>query len=240
MYDLAKLCAQIHMPEEVTPILLSAPADDTLGFRTLRKHLLAACAAWERYRELGLSQQIYIDTMTAFSRFVREHRQSFGHYGFDRDFWTTRQTGCVLFRIGQLEYELLQEADQRFISLHIPSDTDLSCSCLRTSWEMAKPLLERIFPEFASVPWVCHSWLLSPDLHQLLPPDSRILSFQRSFSITPGDDDGECKQWVYGREDIPNGELPENTALQRNLKAFLLAGNTFRSGRGELIEDPFR
>lgn len=239
MYDLANLCKAIAMPEEVTRILLSGPSDDNLGLCTLRTHLEAACAAWDRYRELGISEEIYIATMAAFSRFVREHQASFGRYGFDRDFWTTRQTGCLLFRIGTLEYELLTENGSRFISLHIPSDSDLRYNALRSSWDLAKQLLETTFPAFRNVPWICHSWLLSPQLPGLLPSGSRILGFQRGFAIEEAEDDGEFKQWAYGRPDIPDQDLPESTTLQRSLKAFLLAGNTFHSGRGILKADPF-
>lgn len=177
MYDLANLCKAIAMPEEVTRILLSDTADDSLGLCTLRTHLEAACAAWDRYRELGISEEIYIATMAAFSRFVREHRDSFGRYGFDRDFWTTRQTGCLLFRIGTLEYELLTENGSRFISLHIPSDADLSLRALRSSWAQAKQLLDTTFPDFRNVPWICHSWLLSPPASRTSPlrlPDSGL------------------------------------------------------------------
>ena len=59
------------------------------------------------------------------------------------------------------------------------------------------------------------------------------------FEIVEAEDDGEFRQWAYGREDIPDRELPEKTTLQRNLKAFLLAGHTFRSGRGVLKKDAF-
>jgi hypothetical protein len=39
--------------------------------------------------------------------------------------------------------------------------------------------------------------------------------------------------------DIPNGELPEKTSLQRNVKAFLLGGGAFLSAEGVLVEEPF-
>lgn len=239
MYDLAKLCKRIAMPGAVTDILLSGPRDDALGFLTLRAHLQAACDAWTQYQALGIPEEIYLDTMACFSRFVWEHRASFGHYGFDRGFWTTRQTGCVLFRIGTLEYELLQTGGQRCVSLHIPSDADLSLPRLRQSLQRARALIEGAFPDYRSVPWGCESWLLSPELKQLLPENSRILAFQAGFCITPVPDDGECRQWVYGRQDIPYEELPEGTTLQRRLKAFLLAGNAFHAGRGLLNEEPY-
>ena len=239
MYDLAKLCENIHLPEEVTAFVLSDSQKNDGGLATLWAHLQAACRAWDRYEELEISEEVYIATMAAFSRFVREHMASFGVYGFDRDFWTTRQTGCVLFRIGELEYELRNPEGERFVSLHIPSDADLSLPSLGTSLEEARKLLERAFPDYAGAPMTCHSWLLSPQLAELLPEKSRILGFQRGFAITEAEDDGEFRQWAYGREDIPDAQLPENTTLQRKLKAFLLAGNTFHSGRGTLKKDAF-
>ena len=147
---------------------------------------------------------------------------------------------CLLFRIGTLEYELCAEEGIRVISLHIPSDADLSPAALRNSIRSAKEILERTFPDWADLPWYCHSWLLSPDLKTLLPETSKILYFQSLFHLESDDDEGEFKLWAYGREDIPNEELPEQTTLQRNLKSFLLAGNRFHSGKGTLKESAFR
>ena len=186
MYELAKLCADIQMPQEVTDALLKGSRNAFPGLAVLREHLNAACAALDTYEQLGLSQEIYVDTMAAFSRFVREHKQSFGTYGFDRDFWTTRQTGCLLFRIGTLEYELAEEGEIRVISLHIPSDAVLTAPALRQSIRSAKEILERTFPDWANLPWYCHSWLLSPDLKTVLPETSKILYFQSLFDLDRG------------------------------------------------------
>ena len=240
MYELDKLCDAIQMPPEVTGALLGHSREAFPGLAVLKAHLTAACEAWNTYEALGLSREIYVDTMAAFSRFVREHQRSFGVYGFDRDLGTTRQTGCLLFRIGTLEYELCAEDGIRVISLHIPSDADLSPAALRNSIRSAKEILERTFPDWADLPWYCHSWLLSPDLEAVLPETSKILYFQSLFSLESDDDEGEFKLWAYGREDIPNEELPEQTTLQRNLKRFLLAGNRFHSGKGTLKESAFR
>lgn len=241
MYDLAMLCRRIHMPEEVTEIVLSPEkGEEALGFQTLTDHLLFACACWEDYQKLGISEQIFMDTMACFSRFVREHMASFGCYGFDRGFWTVRQVSCRLFRIGQLEYELRKKDGQAIIDLHIPSDAKLQNSLLRHSYEEARALIGHTFPEFADAPYVCSSWLLSPDLKDLLPSTSNILKFQRAFTITNTFADQDFKEWVYKRTDIPDTDLPENTRLQKNLKSFLLSGGIFRSGEGVLTDDPFR
>ena len=253
--DMTELCTMIDLPAEVTEQVCAAPGvpeeilrllrtpgrweegrkalaaflgRDEDGFLTLAGHLQCALETWVLYRERGLSAEVFADTMKCFSRFVREHRDSYGRYGFDRDFWTPRQLSAVLFRIGEMEYELREEA----IHLHIPSDAVLDRSRLRQSWEAARAML-------GDAPMVCHSWLLSPDLPGLLDGDSRILAFQREFHIhTPGQD-REFRQWVFKDPDLPDAALPEDTTLQRRLKAYLLAGNTFHDAHGTLREDPF-
>lgn len=268
MYTLSSLCRAIRLPAEATEAVLSLEhevsvpslyklrteglwkeglaeakeqlGDDPRGFKMLACQLLCAVHCHDDYIRMGFSDRIYTDTFACFTRFVGEHLASFGHYGFDRGFWTVRQVSGRLFRIGVLEYELLVENGQKVVSLHIPSDADLSLPLLRESYDEAKALIDRAFPDFADVPYVCGSWLLSPDLKGLLPATSKILAFQRSFEIRNTFADEEFKEWVYGRMDIPNEALPESTSLQRNLKAFLLAGNIFHSGEGPLTADPFR
>lgn len=254
--DLQTLCARIDLPREVAERVLAAPTvpedilvclrtpgqwdrgaeglqaflgDDPGGFGTLSAHLQCALKTWEIYREKGISGDIFTDTMKCFTRFVAEHMESYGRYGFDRAFWTVRQLSAVLFRIGELEYELLEDC----ISLHIPSDARLEPELLRRSWLEARRLL-------GEGPMECESWLLSPTLAELLPPDSRILGFQRAFQIEPLGPDREFRQWVFKNPDLPDEALPEDTTLQRRLKHFLLSGGAFYNARGVLKADPFR
>ena len=264
-----ELCRRIRMPEDVTDILLRLHRDpafqpdlgdliweetwetglsalrnvlgnDPQGFKMLCCMLRCALDARQNYRTLGLSDEIYYDTMGCFSRFVREHMASYGCWGFDRDFWTVRQISCRLFRIGQLEYELIHRDGAPCLSLHIPTDVKLQLPLLRDSWLQARKVLFRSFPEYESASFFCHSWLLSPDLASILPPESNILAFQRSFDITPLDK--PCTgviQWVFKNPKLLPEAYPENTSLQRGLKAFLLAGNRFRDAWGILSRDPF-
>ena len=266
MYTLATLCNDICLPEEVTALVLelektiqvpteklyhketweegltelrTALDPDPDGFKILACMLRCAAERREEYLAQGFSHEIYVETMKAFSRFVGEHMESFGRYGFDRWFWTVRQLSLVLFRIGELEYEFKEKNGQDVISLHIPSDAKLEMPLLRKSYEEAKALLVPFFPGAENSVWCCGSWLLGPALQELLPADSRILGFQRNFQVTRTYPDPQFKQWVYKRIDIPNEDLPENTSLQRKMKAWLLAGNEYLSGEGPLVEDPF-
>lgn len=237
--DTHKLCCPESW-EEGRSELKQALGEDPLGYKMLCAQLRCAMNAWKNYEKLGIPRKIYVDTMAAFSRFVKEHLESFGTYGFDRDFWTVRQISCMLLRIGQLEYELLRRDGKAILSLHIPSDADLSLPGLRASYLQARELIGSVFPEWTDAPIFCYSWLLSQNLPELLPESSRILGFQRSFRITPAPKTKtDVVLWVFKNRDIPLDELPEQTSLQRRLKAFLLSGGVFRDGQGYLIEDPF-
>ena len=259
-----QLCRKINMPEEVTrklveldSILEQYPCQELLmqeetwaegleqikatlgedpnGLKRLCCMLRCAIKAREEYDRLGISEEIYVDSMAAFSRFVREHMESYGCYGFDRGFWTTRQVSSKLFRIGQLEYELTTLEGAPVVSLHIPTDVDLRHESLRPS--LAEGLAEffRIFPEYADKPVYCHSWLLSPLLKDMLPPTSNILRFQEMFDITLDEKpSNDVLLWVFKNPKLPKEDLPENSSLQRKLKRFLLAGNQFLEGKGYL------
>ena len=234
-----KMLRQQENWEQGQEALKAAFGEDPHGFQMLTCMLLAALECRADYETWGLSHEIYVETMACFSRFVNEHMTSFGCWGFDRGFWTVRQVSGKIFRIGQLEYEMTVEQGQKVISIHIPSDASLALPGLRKSWEEAKVLLNRIAPEYAGGPWICGSWLLSPNLKDFLPEDSRILGFQRNFTIMQQWQDEDFKEWLYGRVDISNEDLPEKTLLQRKVKQFLLGGGAFLSAGGVLSEDPF-
>ena len=266
-----ELCTAISMPEEVTAKVLEIHQDpafhpslqkllreetwaegldqlrqelgeDPLGLRMLTAQLRCALQAWETYEKLGISRQIYVDTMAAFSRFVREHMDSFGAYGFDRGFWTVRQVSCKLFRVGELEYELHYVEGSPFVSLHVPSDIHFGPEGLRASWEQAKGELLPKFPEYETAPMGCDpTWLLSPELKEMLPEKSNILAFQKSFQVEVQEPEmEELLQWVFKDPRLSYEQLPEDTSLQRKIKALLLSGRTFHFGSGLMVADPFR
>ena len=264
------LCTAISMPEEVTARVLEIHenpdfqphiallfreetwaeglkqlredlGEDPLGLGMLTAQLRCALEAWKTYEKLGISREIYVSTMAAFSRFVREHMDSFGTYGFDRGFWTVRQVSCKLFRVGELEYELHYLNGGPFVSLHVPSDIHFAPEGLRASWQQAKKELLPVFPEYVNAPVGCDpTWLLSPELKEMLPEKSNILAFQKSFRVEVQEPEmEELLQWVFKDPRLSYEQLPEDTSLQRKIKALLLSGRTFHFGSGLMVEKPF-
>ena len=185
-------------------------------------------------------EQVWLDTMKCFPRFIAEHRRSCGCDGFDRGSWTVRQVGARLFRIGELEYELLEDC----VSLHIPSDARLQPDLLNDSVRDARAFLAAYFPDRAEYPIRCESWLLSPRLPEWLPEHSNILRFRAAFDIEETDPQDDCAlEWVFcvaqeQRASLDLTALPENTSLQKRMKADLLAGGKPGSARGLLVR-PF-
>lgn len=227
--------------------------EDERGIGMLSCMLFCALKTHRRYQELGIGENIFIDTMKAFTRFVKEHRVSYGCYGFDREWWTVRQLSLKLFRIGELEYECSKSSPVSLgasageggaspcIYLHIPSDARLLSPLLAASYRDAKQFFARFFPEYSSVELYCESWLLSPALKEALPESSNILKFQKAFllqSIHPESD--SYLEWVFKRRNRPvNEELPEDTSLQKNLKRYVLSGGKVGEGIGMLRPEGF-
>lgn len=260
--ELKTLCSALSLPEEVVCQILSC--DGRCEERLLRQltcprhsraaygslaalvdpedmgmlacQLRSACLTYERYRKRGIPDSVFYDTMGCYRRFLGEAYAMYGIWKFDRAWWTWRQLSMRLFRIGQLEYEILYE--KRVICLHIPSDAVISEENLHSSLKEAKAFFREFYPKCRSWPFVCGSWLLSPELKKLLPDSSNIRRFQKRFLLLSRNPDAkDHMQWLFAvGEDAPLQTLPEGTSLRKNAKAHLLRGGKIGTALGILIK----
>ncbi|AII38647.1 MULTISPECIES: acyltransferase domain-containing protein [Enterococcus] len=214
-------------------------------FVALTIYLYAASQSWLKiYQPLKIPRTVYLATMNAFTRFIHEHFQVTGRYRFDRGFWIWRYTSGLIFRIGELEYERtyfpkghkeLKLEGKQCLSLHIPSDADLSRNKIRDSYESAIRFFELYFPDYHYQVMYTDTWLLSPNLTKWLKQDSKIRLFAadyRLLSVDEQDDSGV--PWIFGRVDAQVQDYPEKTSLQRQAKQQLLAGAHIGSALGIL------
>ena len=209
------------------------------GAKMLCCYLRAALITYENYRARGIDDEIYVETMKCFPRFVGECLARRDAIGFDRAFWSYRQLSFTLVRIGTLEYEWRLRKGEKIISIHIPSDADLSCEALSASYAAARKFLREKVPEYAEAPITCESWLLYEGLADLLRPDSGILRFQRCFDMKhQNPPHNGCLHFIFQHQDCTDfASLPERTSLQRNVKKLLLSGGGISSGYGVLKEE---
>ncbi len=209
--------------------------EDEGNIKILTCMLKASADAYAIYKTKGISDKIYFDTMKCYPRFIDETYKMTGKLYFDRYWWTSRQAGCHLFRIGELEYEMKHIEDKIVIGIHIPSDADFSPSTIDKSLINAKKLFTEYYPNLANAEYRCHSWLLDNQLKGMLNENSNIINFKNRFEIF---DEGEIGtdfiEWLYNTESTDYSALPENTALQRNMIIHLLSGGVIYNAYGRL------
>ncbi len=211
--------------------------EDKDNIKMLMSMLKASTIAYETYKRKGIEDEIYFSTMKCYTRFIDETYKRTGRFYFDRDWWTTRQAGCHLFRIGALEYEISHIDNKINIELHIPSDSDLSPFSVDQSLRNAKKFFDKYYSEIENTEYYCHSWLLDSQLKTMLKEKSNIIEFQKRFEIFDvGEIDTEFIQWVFNKNstDTDYTDFPEHTSLQRNIKKHLLSGGVIRSIYGKI------
>lgn len=213
---------------------------DPDGLKILTCMLAAGQHTHRMYKEKGINDKIFYDTMACFSRFVQENMVSYGKFGFNRDFWTARQLSLVEFRIGTLEYEMAVMEEEEVISIHIPSDADITNEKCRSSYLAAREFFKTYFPDYHYKHFACETWLLSPALKEIVAPNSRILEFQNAFRLVKLIPDApDYMEWVFKNPTLSIDEVPQDTSMQRKMKAFVKAGGDIGIALGYLTEQPF-
>ena len=218
--------------------LVNCLGKDSDNMKMLMCQLVCACRDYDRYKELGISDEVYFDTMRCFTRFLGERRMRTGEILFDRGWWTYRQVSMVLFRIGELEYELTNFEGKDAVSIHIPSDAAFVPENVEVSLRLAADFIQRVYPEYAQAEYFCESWLLSPRLAELVKETSNIRKFQKLFIIKKDmPEDTEYMEWMFGKEPGTSlEELPENTSLQIKTKELMKNGGNRGAGVGILTK----
>lgn len=181
-----------------------------------------------------------------------EQHENYGLDGisFELMIWSTMFMHCYLVRLGRLQYECglkhydkydsLFEGESVYINVHIPAaDNGLRADEVDESIRLAEEKLEQYFPRVVGKNHVycTNSWLLSPQLREILKPGSNIVKFQNRFTVTNLiDDPAPFLKFVFQVESaggsIDYRTLPEDTHLRREIKARLLRGDTLQVGFG--------
>ncbi|EKF50759.1 acyltransferase domain-containing protein [Lactococcus garvieae] len=214
----------------------------------LTYHLYAAFLCWDKnYVPHGISYEIYIDTMKCFTRFLEETRKIISTYKFNRGFWTWRYTSGLIFRIQELEFErvapphknkIARLAGKKYISIHIPSDANLSHEIISKNYLAAKDFLKKHFPSYEQAPFVTSTWLLSPKLKEWLKEKSNLRLFASDYDLVKTNPDSdEGVPWVFNSISTDILNYPEETSLQKAAKKWMVSGGHIGSALGILKED---
>ena len=197
----------------------------------------------EKYREKGLSEEMFLGAMRDLRCKLYECREVFGIWGSFVAVWFSRFYHFSLFTLGHLEFCLTDapfdyekdglriEKGQPCIDVHIPSSGKLVREELEDAYRQAAAFFA---PRLNGPPvFCCHSWLLFPWHLEVLPENSGIRRFAEDYdALRPAEDEGDLWR-IFGSADTNKPEtLPEDTLLRRLYKARLIEGKEVGGGEG--------
>lgn len=123
------------------------------------------------------------------------------------------------------EWRLILQPGDTCISVHIPAPGPLTKELCDESYALARRLFAAHYPEISPKAFHCHSWMMAPELAEVMRPTSKVLEFQRPYLKYPAHTAGEdVLNFVFKLKFTSYADLPEETSLQRALKARYLAG----------------
>ena len=205
----------------------------------------------KEYEQLGIPEDIYIDSMKDIAYKIRECKAVKGVCGVFVD-WFCCFFNLKTFGLGRLEYEIVcahedytfggytLKAGDRAYNCHIPSAGKLTQELVEDSLHKAYQFFKKDLPG-TILPVVCHSWLLYPAyLNGVFPKNSNLARFAQNFDVIKADHNSEfhdCWRVFYKMyEDRATG-LPAQTTLQRNFIKYMEDGGSFGAGFGVLLYD---
>ena len=209
------------------------PQDNGLTILALYLHWLPRMKA--RYEALGIPEDIYQANLQDIAIWCEDFTAKTGLPGIKQWSWVGKSLRLELFRLGRLQFEptvLTEEilhdgqtypAGTPVLSVHIPAEEPLSAAAALDAFRQAEDFFPRYFGKTYPL-FICHSWLMAPALKEILPPSSRILQFQAMFETVATRPHRQAEERVFGFLADDPSAYPEDTSLQRALKAYLLAG----------------
>lgn len=203
-----------------------------------------AADSMEKWQNLGIPEDIAIDTMRDITIWSNRYRNRTGKVGLIEWKWFIIHVNAALFRLGRLQFEpiLCREditlpdgtfipKDVPVLSVHIPRGDGFTPESIRASFEASKEFFPKYFGKSYDT-YVCTSWLLAPQLEGMISETSTIANFRGYFTIY-GEILGysQAEDYVFLNVLEDKTKYAEDTSLQRNLKKFLVDGGEIGMGK---------
>lgn len=192
------------------------------------------------YQQKGISDEIYYNTFSDIAIWAANYRKKTGRCGLSEMQWLSYHLNLRLFRLGRLQFQtdaLMNSlsvdgteypAGTPCLQVHIPEGEPLLPRQCQESYQAAMVFFRGIAPLF-----LCHSWLLSPALSELLAEDSNILQFARRYTLLElFHNDRSAEERVFGKIEPDSSAYAEDTRLQRSMKRHLMNGGKVPAALG--------
>ena len=135
------------------------------------------------------------------------------------------------------EWKKLVSKGDPIISLHIPPDGRLSDEDVERTIAETRAFANTYFPDFEYKAMVCSSWLVDPQLVDMLGENSNISKFCKRFKPISAKASGDGIFYFVFKTDAKTdlNSLPESTSLERKLKEHYLSGKVIYEMHGYFI-----
>jgi hypothetical protein len=202
--------------------------------------LYAAEKMAERYKEAGLSDEIYLDTISDLRNKLYECKKLKGEWGTFVAWWLAGYFRLKRFALGRLQYEVVEHEGKPALNCHIPSGSPLNFEAVTASLRKAYDFYPQVRFD-GKITVVCHSWLLYPPHRELFSDGGNLRRFVDLFTITESTPDPKNQSlWLIfykNYNSVSLDELPTDTTLRRAFVKYLRDGNCMGYGRGYLVFD---
>ena len=198
----------------------------------------------KRYREIGLPEDILIDTLRDITVWCDTWSDIKGHLALGQLDWLSHHMNLKIFKLGRLQFYLGRSKEtlpsfgvakgDAVLDIHIPAVGKLDIDECKKSLETAKVFFRKYFPDFDFKCFTCHSWLLDDTLKKYLPESGNIIRFGNMFTKTQADDDFALVrymfEWDTTVENLPT-RVPK-TGSAAKIKEAILSGEQFHATQG--------
>ena len=200
-----------------------------------------ACKTYDQYIEKGISEKIFWDTFSDIKFWCENFEKEYRKKGLGEYEWFYHHIDMKLFRLGRLQFQEMEMEEDlvgngimikrgtEVLNIHIPQGERLNWNKCEESIQKAEKFWGK------DKVYLCHSWLLYPELAELLGENSNICRFAKHFKIIKTDFNEREGEWrIFGKVERVIARYPENTILQKKVKAYLLSGKVLGNGWGIL------
>ncbi len=146
-----------------------------------------------------------------------------------------------LTRLSKSEWTQVMKPGEPSIDIHIPKGAKIDYETCQAEFNRAREIFSKTFPEYDFKIFNISTWMLAPELPNILKPDSNILNFQKMFNTYPLHGKGVG---VFGfvfnilaasLDEIDYDTLSEDTSLMRGIKELYKSGGFIHEYGGHFL-----
>ena len=222
------------------------------GKRNLLFFLYFAEALSEKYREIGISKKILLDTLYDLVIWTEKYSEIKGELYLGELDWLRHSFEMKLFRLGSLQFCLAPTSNSipthgvspgdYVLHIHIPTGASLRPDDCRRSMRLAIDFFAEYFPGTEYKCFICDSWMLDSLLTDYLKDGSNIKAFREMFDIIRETPDNSAIKFIFGWDTTEENlkDRAASSSLAEMIKKRVLSGEKMNEALGAIRTEDVR